>query len=296
MRSTIANSTASNDTIAKFLMDNGLNWRVRGGIESATTSGKQFCGIGLGRGIQGAGQAVQFGPGAVMVQRSLFRSRKRGRKNFVAHACGTGIWSGLKTSPRSRRPDSMETRAVYPATLEIRQRSGGGRTLSGRFPYGKKAVVRDRGTTRKESIQPGAFKFSVEDAEREIHLLFGHDYNRPLARKLNGSLKLKDTPKELRFDVTLPDAAARPSWMEDAIKSVRSGLVSGLSPGFVIPPSRTVPNALKLRPEPGNESVMIREVYEASLLEISIVARPAYREAGVELRHRGERPCLLHYR
>ena len=66
VRSTIANSTASNDTIAKFLMDNGLSWRTRGGIESTTTSGKQFCAIGLGRGIQGAGQAVHWNAGMMV--------------------------------------------------------------------------------------------------------------------------------------------------------------------------------------------------------------------------------------
>ena len=145
----------------------------------------------------------------------------------------------------------METRAVYTADLEIRQRRGGGRTLSGSFPYNRRATVKDRGRVRKEVVLPGAFRFSVEDAEREIHLLYGHSFDRPLARKLNGSLKITDTPKELSFEAVLPDAADRPSWMEDAVRSVRSGLVSGLSPGFRIPPSNVVPDAVRLRPGTG---------------------------------------------
>ena len=38
----------------------------------------------------------------------------------------------------------------FDAELEIRARGGGGRTLSGSFPYGKMATVKDRGRVRKE--------------------------------------------------------------------------------------------------------------------------------------------------
>ena len=79
-----------------------------------------------------------------------------------------------------------EQRAIFEVLdLELRQR---GRLLSGRFPYRSTATVRDRGRVRKERFDPGAFAFAVEDETREIHLLAGHSYDRPLASKRAGSL------------------------------------------------------------------------------------------------------------
>ena len=44
----------------------------------------------------------------------------------------------------------METQSSVGGCLEIRQR-GGGRSLSGSFPYRRTATVRDRGRVRKET-------------------------------------------------------------------------------------------------------------------------------------------------
>ena len=64
----------------------------------------------------------------------------------------------------------LEIRAIFVLEdLELRQR-GGGRTLSGRFPYRSRATVRDRGRVRKEMFLQRAFAFAVEDEAREIHL------------------------------------------------------------------------------------------------------------------------------
>ena len=53
--STIANSAAENQTIAQFLKDSGFDWRVRGGIDTATANGDWGAFIGRMRGIEGAG-------------------------------------------------------------------------------------------------------------------------------------------------------------------------------------------------------------------------------------------------
>ena len=37
-----------------------------------------------------------------------------------------------------------------------------------------------------------AFAFAVEDEAREIHLLSGHSFDRPLASKRRGTLRLDD--------------------------------------------------------------------------------------------------------
>lgn len=176
-----------------------------------------------------------------------------------------------------------EARSVYPVEVEIRQR-GGRRTMSGRFPYGRTATIRATGRVRKETFNPRAFRFAVEEEEREVNLLYGHDYNRPLASKLRGSLVLTDTDDALLFEADLPRDSEQPSWMRDAVLAVQAGLIGGLSPGFRVPPAAAVPGAERLVPEPGNPDVQIREISEALLFEMSLVSRPAYTETELDLR------------
>ena len=66
---TIANSTASNDTIARFLMENGLTWMARGDIDTATEAGDFGAYIGLENGIDGAGIAAVWNSGEMVVDR-----------------------------------------------------------------------------------------------------------------------------------------------------------------------------------------------------------------------------------
>ena len=73
------------------------------------------------------------------------------------------------------------------AKLEIR-RSGGMSTLSGRFNYGSTATVRDRGRVRKERFEPRAFRFAIEDETRQLDILVGHDFGKPIASRKAGTL------------------------------------------------------------------------------------------------------------
>ena len=173
--------------------------------------------------------------------------------------------------------------AVFPGELEIRQR-GGGRVLSGRFPYRSMATISDRGRTRKETFSPRAFRYAVEDSQREISVLAGHDFNRPLGSKLQGSATFTDSADALTFEVVLPDEGRQPSWVRDTVLAVDAGLVRGISPGFIVPPAGVVPGAQRLIPEPGNPGVDIRVIEAAVLREMSLVTRPAYHDASAELR------------
>ena len=144
--------------------------------------------------------------------------------------------------------------------------------------------MRDRGRVRKETFGPRAFRFAVEESEREVHLLSGHSYDRPLASKRRGTLRLEDSDDGLRFEADLPEEAAQPSWMRDTVLSLEAGLVGGISPGFSVPPASAVPNAERLIPEPGNPGVQIRVIREAVLHELSLVTRPAYPATDIDLR------------
>ena len=178
----------------------------------------------------------------------------------------------------------MEQRAIYEAAgLELRRR-GKRPVIAGRFPYKALAVIADRGKVRKERILPGAFSFTLEDAKREINLLFGHDFDKPLASRSTGSLTLTDTPDALDFEAEIAPELEAVGHVRDALAMLESGLVTGLSPGFRVPPKDVVPNAERLVPEEGNEGVFIRELGALLLFELSLVTRPAYEEAQAELR------------
>ena len=165
--------------------------------------------------------------------------------------------------------------------LEIR-RSGGMRILTGRFNYGSTATVRDRGRVRKERFVPRAFRFAIEDETRQLDILVGHDFGKPIASRKAGTLSIADGDDAVNFEARLPDDP--PSWVVDAEKSIAAGLMVGLSPGFVVPPASAVPDAERLEPEPGNPGVQVRVIREAVLREFSVVTAPAYPDAVVDLR------------
>ena len=205
----------------------------------------------------------------------------------------------------------MEFFAGLAGELEIRAR-GSRRTLAGRFPYGKTATVRDRGRTRKERINAGAFDWQLQEfgalqselaaladdvanqvrrdvlleqlERRNVHVLSGHDFNRPLGDMKRGTARVESDADSLRFEVDLPDEADMPSWMADAVKAIRTERAGGVSPGFRVPPKNVVPNAERLTPEPGNPGVSIREIDQAVLFEVSVVSRPVYGSTEVGLR------------
>ncbi|WP_109464024.1 HK97 family phage prohead protease [Albibacillus kandeliae] len=178
----------------------------------------------------------------------------------------------------------METRTIWAASdLEVRQQ-GGLPAIVGKFPYLALAVLADRGTVRKETIAPGAFEFSLSDATREINLLFGHSFDKPLASKKSKTLELADSETALEFRAVIPAGAEKVSHVADALALVGAGLVKGVSPGFRVPPKDVVPNAEELVPEEGNPGVMIRRLNHLVLYELSLVTRPAYEESAAELR------------
>lgn len=179
--------------------------------------------------------------------------------------------------------------------LEVRRSKRGGRRLKGRFPYGKKAVLSAGGRTgkpKKEVMAPKAFAYRVEAPNKEIHLLVGHDFNRPLASKLTGSMTLTDTVEALIFEATIAPEIAATSYGRDILAQIGTGLAYGISPGFRIPPRRAVPRAEIITEEPDDGTIdedgeprrgaLIRTILAALLYELSIVTRPAYKATEIE--------------
>ncbi|HMN37208.1 MAG TPA: HK97 family phage prohead protease [Hyphomicrobium sp.] len=174
--------------------------------------------------------------------------------------------------------------------LEIRRRRDGSRRLRGRFPYNSRAVLSDGGRKggrpQKEEFASRAFAYRVEAPDKEIHLLAGHDFNRPLASKLNGTLILSDSDEALTFEATIVPEIAETSYGRDVLAQVDSGLAYGISPGFRLPPPRAVAKPETFAdegydPARGMHNALIRTIGAALLYELSIVTRPAYKETTV---------------
>ena len=180
---------------------------------------------------------------------------------------------------------------VWSTELEIRSK-GGRRTIRGSFPYNKTAVRSDRGRVRKEKFAAKAFAFAIADKSRDVNLLVGHEYGKPVASKQAGTLKLRDTNEGVEFEATLPPDESQPSWIQDLIKAADSGLVNGVSPGFKVPlgkvknpAGRGLIDAEEFIPDKADPNVMVRKVNAAVLYELSLVTRPAY--SGTKLAIRG---------
>ena len=136
-----------------------------------------------------------------------------------------------------------------------------------------------------------AFQFAVRDEKRDITLLHGHNHSQPLANRSGGSLNVSSSKEAVQFEATLPDPSEQPTWMQDTVLAVRAGLITGISPGFKVPPGR-VQNPIgsgqiaaeEFVPDPDNPAVMIRQINAAVLHELSLVSRPAYKDTSIEVR------------
>lgn len=171
--------------------------------------------------------------------------------------------------------------------LEIR-RKGDSTRISGSFPYNSTATLSDggkRGRPQKERFASGAFDFSIDESDLDIHFLVGHDFGKPLASRNAGSLVLRSTDDALVFEATLSDAVMGTTHAKDALAMLSAGLVGGISPGFRIPPEQTVPDAETVTEEdPSEGRALIRTINQAVLYELSLVTRPAYSETEVNKR------------
>ena len=178
--------------------------------------------------------------------------------------------------------------SLVQARAELRRR---GRGIGGSFDYNRNRTTKSSGRKRKQRVEPGAFKFALQSPDREISLLLGRNYDQPLASKLAGTLRLKDTRSGLRFDVdTLPDT----SYVRNYREIVKTGAaVYGVDALFQIPPRDVVPNAVKIVPDTENPEVEIEVIHEAVLTALAVVSRqPRGNPGDVEPRQKRRRVWL----
>lgn len=152
--------------------------------------------------------------------------------------------------------------------LELRS-EGGTTRLRAAFPYSAETEL---APGRREIIAPRAFAARIE-AGADIHLLSGHDYDKPLASRAAGTLTLHDTDTALELEAVIDPGT---TWARDFLAAHASGLIRGLSPGFRVP---TGGERIDRR---GADT--LRTVSKADLFELSAVTVPAYPQAQIEAR------------
>ncbi len=113
----------------------------------------------------------------------------------------------------------------------------------------------------REVIEPGAFSADLKDG-KDVRALIDHDTGRVIGRRSAGTLALKEDKKGLAVDIDLPDTTDA----RDLMANVEAGNIDQMSFGF-----RTR-NAIWEE----KEDYDVRHLKDVELLEVSVVAFPAY--------------------
>lgn len=151
-------------------------------------------------------------------------------------------------------------------TLSVRA-EGDDRTLRGyAAPFNSESV--DFGWF-KEQIAPGAFTRSLRERP-DVRALADHDTAKVLARTTNGSLTLREDENGLWAEIT-PNGA---SYSNDVYECVKRGDIDGMSIGF-----RVMDDKWEMR-----DGKDFRTLLDVELIEVSIVAFPAYPETSISAR------------
>lgn len=151
--------------------------------------------------------------------------------------------------------------------MEIRESDIG----AGRYLVGHAAVFHslseDMGGWR-ERIRPGAFARAIRERQ-DVRALVNHDPNMVIGRTRSGTLGLVEDDVGLRVRVKLPAT----TYADDLREVMRRGDVSQMSFGFVV----RLDHWLK---ENGQQ---VRELVNLDLLDVSVVAMPAYTGTDAQL-------------
>ena len=122
--------------------------------------------------------------------------------------------AGRASQLTATESDDLRLKPARSSPLRISKfgKAESGRLAPGRFPYGSRGDC--AGTAVGCVRKPSARELSASpwrDGEREVHLLSGHSYDRPLATKRGGTLKLEDRDRcpDLRGDASRGGAAAK---------------------------------------------------------------------------------------
>ena len=126
----------------------------------------------------------------------------------------------------------------------------------------------------REQIAQMAFRRTLEDEGADVRALVNHDSSMVLGRRSNGTLELGTDDRGLKVRISVPDT----TYGRDLLELVRRGDISQMSFGFMVNPGGDHWDT--------RDGERIRTVTDLSLVEVSVVAIPAYTDTTVAIRSR----------
>lgn len=121
----------------------------------------------------------------------------------------------------------------------------------------------------REMVMPGAFDRALKE-KHDVRALVNHDENQILGRTKAGTLTLSVDKRGLKAEIEPADTQAA----RDAVTSVKRGDLDGMSFAF-----RTLTDAWRTQ-----DGEQIRELLDLELVDVSVVAFPAYPATTVSAR------------
>jgi hypothetical protein len=128
----------------------------------------------------------------------------------------------------------------------------------------------------REVIKPGAF---TETDMSDVRGLFNHDSNFVLGRTKNGTLRVRQSPLGLEYEIDMPNTR---TVADLVLEPIKRGDVDQSSFGFVV-------GAGNDEWEEDDEGVLIRTIHKFQrLFDVSPVTFPAYQDTHVAARSMGD--------
>lgn len=154
-------------------------------------------------------------------------------------------------------------RVTRSVTAELAFRGTDGRTIVGlAAPFGRSAPVIERGRSFNESIRPGAFARTITERGDRIKAMAAHNHG---ALPIGRAARLWEDPAGLWTELAISQTRAG----DEILALARDGALDGLSVG------------MEVLNDTWSDRGATREIREAKLYEISLVAIPAYDDARV---------------
>ena len=181
----------------------------------------------------------------------------------------------------------MEKRFL--ATEVRTKKDGDKRTITG-YAARYNVLSCDLGGFR-ERIASGAFK-RILSVNPDVVCLFNHSDSAVLGRTTAGTLRLSEDSRGLKFECDLPNTQIG----RDTYESVQRGDLSGCSFAFMVDDNRMCEYKEEEIDEEDKDGIrgkfkramkaVIRTIKDfASLIDVSVVTRPAYPQTSVDARH-----------
>jgi len=120
----------------------------------------------------------------------------------------------------------------------------------------------------RERIMPGAFTRAIKE-KQDVRGLINHDPNLVIGRTKSGTLELGEDKQGLTFNCNLPDT----SYARDIAETVGRGDIDQCSFGFI---ARKATWSEEPDPDNPKEQIVVRQIEDVDLFDISVVTYPAY--------------------